>query len=259
MTREARGLAVARLLIVHGMGDHIGRYGHLVEPFADAGVGVSGLDLRGNGRSGGRRGDFADFNAVMSDFLEGCRRTAAAPLPWFVYGHSFGGLLAIRAVQQGRIEPAGVVLTAPWLRLALDPPRWKRVAANWLRRMAPAFTFGTGITKSMLGADGDFVRDTDLERLGHAKITVRAFLEAVTEGERALAAPADFRAPLLVWQGDRDSVMDWRACEAFVAGCGVADRTFQLQAGIRHEPQNDSARGAMIEGTLAWLLERAAR
>jgi alpha-beta hydrolase superfamily lysophospholipase len=253
---DPSGAASACVAILHGMGDHIGRYAGFAGALAAAGIAVRGIDLPGHGRSGGRRGDFADYAALMHGVRAWCLAEVPAGMPWFVYGHSFGGLLAIRSVQEGALAPDGVVVSAPWLHLALEPPPWKLAAANLLARCLPAFSFRTGIDTGMLGTDQDFVRSIDPDRLAHGRISVRAFLSTVAQGHRALSDAARFTAPLLAWHGDADPVMDWRACERFVAGCGSADRTLRVQPAIRHEPQNDAARGELIAETIAWVLAR---
>ena len=188
---------------------------------------------------------------------EWVHRGQAPEIPTFVYGHSFGGLLALRSAEAGTLGARGLILSAPWLRLALEPPPWKLAAASLLRRIAPRVPLRTGIDGAMLGGDREFLESVDPDRLAHGWITVRTFDAAVRAGRSALAAASGIRLPLLVWQGDADPVMAADAAAELVARWGSTDRELRLLPGIRHEPHNDVNRHRVVAGTIDWLLRRA--
>jgi alpha-beta hydrolase superfamily lysophospholipase len=114
----------ASVLLSHGLGEHGGRYARLTAALEARGVAVHALDHRGHGRSGGTRGHADRFDDLVRD-LEAFRRASLpAGVPTFLFGHSMGGLVALRHLQaHPEVEWAGVVLSAPLLGIAVCAPR----------------------------------------------------------------------------------------------------------------------------------------
>src|SRR5689334_4454606 len=117
-TASPRGVVA----LLHGYGEHIGRYEHVAAAMNGAGFSVYGMDLRGHGQSGGARGFCRRFDEFVDDagLLLSRARRAASGLPVFLVGHSFGGLIATRVAQRGAGRPNqpdridGMVLSSPF-------------------------------------------------------------------------------------------------------------------------------------------------
>ncbi|MDG2015044.1 MAG: alpha/beta fold hydrolase, partial [Pirellulaceae bacterium] len=117
----------ATLLLIHGMGDHSGRFGHVAQYLNTQRISVLAPDLRGHGRSDGQRGHIHNFETLLSDLdiaLAQTRRLAPGK-PCFIYGHSLGGTLAILHTLERQTELAGLIASSPALRIAMQAPAWK--------------------------------------------------------------------------------------------------------------------------------------
>lgn len=137
---DAKSKAVVVLL--HGLGEHIARYSVVAEVLVKAGFAVMGFDLRGHGRSGGRRGHTPSYEALLDDIDILLSRVADRypRRPVFLYGHSLGGALAINYVLRRSPRIQGVIATAPWLRAVVEAPPLKAMLARMLEPILPTYT-----------------------------------------------------------------------------------------------------------------------
>lgn len=127
---ETKSRAV--ICLVHGMGEHSGRYGHVADRLTQAGYSVFAFDLRGHGKSPGPRGHTPSYEALMQDIssLLEVANKQFSQLPSFLYGHSLGGNLVLNYVIRRQPKLKGVIVTGPWLRLAFEPSRFKIILAQ---------------------------------------------------------------------------------------------------------------------------------
>ncbi|HSR42869.1 MAG TPA: alpha/beta fold hydrolase, partial [Longimicrobiales bacterium] len=205
---DARG----RVLLVHGFTEHAGRYDHVARYFASRDLAVLAYDQRGHGESEGRRGRLPSFELLLED-LHRARDEALAGLPGdgppVLYGHSLGGLVVLRYLQNDPPTTPAAVLSAPWLGMAAEIPWWKRLAANLLLRWAPDATFASrevtarGLTRDEALQDA-YVRDP----LVHHRISARLFDEVETAQRRALEEGVDPAVPVLVLVPGDDPIVD---------------------------------------------------
>ena len=243
------------LLIVHGFGDHAGRYRDLPRVLGARGLTVAGYDQRGHGASPGRRGDAADFAGFLSDLdaaWEHAERTL--PAPRFVYGHSFGGLVVIRWVQTRLVRPAGVVLSAPWLATRMAVPRWKLAAARVLLRVAPTLPIASGSDRpEFLTRDPDRAAEYLADRLVHHRVSARFHAATVAAQAEAAGAAWPDVPTLLILPGD-DPLVDADAARSWQKrhpGIHVLVREHG-----RHELHNDLDRDEALGAVAAWLESR---
>jgi len=117
----------AAICLVHGMGEHSGRYGHVADRLTQAGYSVFAFDLRGHGKSLGPRGHTPSYRTLLNDINSLLNEVDKnfPELPLFLYGHSLGGNLVLNYVLRRQPKFKGVIVTGPWLRLAFEPPRFK--------------------------------------------------------------------------------------------------------------------------------------
>lgn len=239
--------------LVHGIGEHSGRYGHVARALNDAGYAVVAFDLRGHGHSGGPRGHAAEYGLLMADLdllLQETRRRFSG-LPHFLYGHSLGGNLALNYCLRRKPELAGAVVTSPWLALATRPPRWKMALVWLLNRVRPAVTLSRGSDPSALSSDRAVVAAYRRDPLVHNRISARLYATMAASGAEALAQAARFPLPLLLMHGAADTVTSPFASQAF---CNLApDCTFRLWPHLRHELHNERERDEVLAAIIAWL------
>jgi lysophospholipase len=251
--------ARAAVAVVHGYGEHGGRYAQLAEELAATGLTVSAYDLRGHGRSAGRRGHVRRFVEYLDDtalFLDGARREAAGR-PLFLLGHSMGGLIAASYAEQRPVDDlTGLVLSAPFLRLAIPVTGAKLFAARVASFVVPTLDVGNSLDASGLSHDGEVVDAYRTDPLNHSVATARWATEMLAAQRHALSAAGSIRLPLLVMVGDDDAVADPAAGRELFAAASSADKTLRRYPGYFHEIFNETGRDVPVADLTAWLQER---
>lgn len=245
-----------RVVIVHGLGEHGGRYSSLVDALCTAGFRVLSYDQRGHGRSAGKRGVVSDFSPYMDDLVgvgEWVQRHLIGPGRPIVYGHSFGGLVTLRTLQTRAYPWACAVLSAPWLATAVEVPGWKRLVAPLLAQVAPEWTLASGLDPEALSRDPAVVEAYERDPLVHDRVSAGlvATVEAEQAAARAAALPGGLPVLMLLPGADRVAESDVAAAWA-KSTAGSALEVSVLQ-GRRHEPHNDSGREEVFAHVLGWL------
>jgi alpha-beta hydrolase superfamily lysophospholipase len=242
------------ILIVHGLGEHSGRYEHVGDRFAAAGLDAYAYDHRGNGGSDGRRGDIDRWSRYHDDLAErlAAVRENAGGRPVIVYAHSMGGLIAAGYLLSDRPRPDLTVLSAPGLDSTLAA--WKKALAPILARIVPTLSVPNGVPVETLSRDPEVGRRLLADPLNVRTSTTRFGAEAVAEQARVRAAARSIGGPTLVLHGLEDKLVPPAASEAFEGAPGVERRTYP---GLRHELHNEPEGPAVLDEVVAWLRERA--
>lgn len=244
---SARALAV----VVHGLGEHLGRHAMLVDRLAQAGFAVAAYDQRGHGESGGARGRIPHDEALLADL--GCiidHERAAQPdlLPLVLVGHSLGGTVAARFVAEGlRPQPAGwfrrvqgLVLTSPALAADLNP--WQRLQLS-LGRLAPDLPAPNGLKPAWICSDPAVVEAYRRDPLVHDRITPRLARWLLRAGGEVIAAAPEWAVPTLLMWAEADRCVAAWGSGRFARGAPPERVTARPWPGLRHEilnePDND--------------------
>jgi len=244
----------AFLLLVHGLGEHSGRYEHVGEHLAAAGIDTHAYDQRGNGASGGARGDIDRWSRFHDDLEERLvsLRQSAGSRPVVLYAHSLGGLVAAGYLIDGRARPDVTVLSAPGLGSTLA--KWKTGLAPILARVAPTLSIPQGIRAETLSRDPDVGRRVRADPLNITSSTLRFAGEALGEVKRVRAHAREIGGPTLVIHGVDDGLVPPSASEVFGGAPGVERRTYP---GLRHELHNEPEGLEVLDDVVVWLRERA--
>jgi alpha-beta hydrolase superfamily lysophospholipase len=245
------------VLVVHGFGDHAGRYRDVVRVLTARGLSVAGYDQRGHGGSPGRRGDAPGFESFLRDLdAAWAHARRALPGPHLLYGHSFGGLVVMRWLQSRVERPRGVVLSAPWLALKLAVPPWKRLAARVLLRVAPALPIPSGADRGdVLTRDAERAAEYSADPLVHHRVSARLHAGVLAGQADALASAWPAIPTLLVVPGD-DRLVDAAVALAWQRRHpGVA---LLVRQDGRHELHNDVDREDALGAVADWLVQRLA-
>ncbi len=248
----------ATVAVLHGGGDHSGRYPGLTAALVRGGFEVALLDFRGHGRSGGTRWHVSRFDEYLADldvFLEKVRGEAAGRR-LFLVGHSQGGLIAALWGLDPARPVAGVVLSSPYLRLAFEPPRLKVALGRVVGRVWPSLPVPAGLDLAALTGDPEMQRWTAEDRLYGRKTTPRWFDESTRAQEEARRRAGEFTHPLLVLLGDNDPIADPAAGRAFHAAAASRDKRLLTYPGFRHEIFNEVGRDRPVADTVAWISAR---
>ncbi len=246
----ASGETWARLLIVHGLAEHSGRYEHVGRHFAAAGIDAHGIDLRGFGGSGGRRA-WVDRWAQHHDDLEhriAVLRGRTPAAPFVLYGHSLGGLVCLGYVLDARNRPDLLVLSAPAVAAAL--PAWQRALVAVLSRVAPGTRIANRLPAGILSRDPAVHVDYLADPLNEHRSTMRLGAAAIAEQARVVAALDRLAIPTLVIHGADDRLVPTVSSEVFEGRPGVERRVYE--AG-RHELHNDIDKDLVLDDVVAWI------
>jgi acylglycerol lipase len=242
--------AVASVVVVHGLGEHSGRYVHVGRFFAEAGIRTIAFDLRGHGRSSGRPMFVRRYVELASDIDWIVKHFSGGPV--FLFGHSFGGQLVLWTAQHFRLQIAGLIVSAPWLALAHAPPRWKVFAAQRLNAVIPSLRFATGISSERLSRDQAHLDSLEDLNLLHKFVTVRTYLEAVNAAAEIMSAPeVDF--PILFAIGDGDEVTSWKVAEDYFKRLRAPSKSSKIYPGLLHELHNESEREQVLRDYVEWM------
>src|ERR1051325_3732271 len=158
----------ARLVILHGYGDHSGRYVHFMSWMAQRGVACHTFDFRGHGRSAGKRGYVARWHDFIDDFHTFLREGELASLdaPLLVLGHSHGALVLAAAVIDGLNHVAGCILSSPFFKRCFSIPWHRNVLGQLCSRIIPAQPFKSVLQPEWLCHDAQMIEDTRRDPLG---------------------------------------------------------------------------------------------
>jgi alpha-beta hydrolase superfamily lysophospholipase len=247
----------AVVYLIHGLGEHTGRYTHVAGALNQAGIACWGIDLRGHGRSEGRRGHTPSLERLLDDISLMIRENSQIS-PAFLYGHSLGATLAL---QFGRLRPeglSGVVVSGAWLRLRFAPPRYKLALARILPKFAPGMMLANGLDVQALSRDESVVQAYVSDPLVHDRITAQLGAIMLTLADDLLSHPEGFRLPLLMMHGEQDGLTDPNATREFFEGVGSLDKTLKIWPGLFHEIHNEPEQAEVIRQMISWLEARLA-
>lgn len=251
----ARGLIV----VTHGHGEHLGRYHHTAQALCQAGYVVYTYDLRGHGRSEGKRGHSPTFLTYLDDLKQVAdRATRENPrLPLWLTGHSLGGLITLTYALRRLPKAAGVVVTGPLLRVKFLPPAWKVLMARVLASVLPSLTLPTGLDVSVpMSHDEALLKSFPDPELPHARMSLRVGNDILNISADTLARAPELKLPLLLLHGEADGAADPQATREFYEHAGSQDKSLKLYPGLYHEILNETERGQVMADILEWLAQR---
>jgi alpha-beta hydrolase superfamily lysophospholipase len=244
----------AVICLAHGLSDHGGRFIELAETLSAHGFIFIAPDLRGNGKSPGKRGHFDSLEQVMDDLkcVISHARIQFPGLPVFLYGQSMGGNLVINFALCFPEFVDGVVSSSPWLRLANPPSSIVSGMASVLRKLIPSLLINNGLKSSDLTHDGTIRQAYNTDRLIHCKVSVNTFFIIKECGEWAIQHAGELKIPLLLMHGDADQITSYNASCEF-ASKSNNNLTFKTWPGLFHELHNEPGKEEIIEFVISWL------
>jgi len=244
----------ATVLLVHGLGEHSGRYAHVARRLNAWGLGVRGYDHYGHGESGGPRGGLNSDTRLLddlADLVDATRARMRPDEPLIVLGHSMGGLVAAAFAARALRPIDGLVLSSPALATALNPVQKLLLAT--LPRIAPNLRVGNGLDASYLSHDKAVVAAYRADPLCHDRICARLARFIATAGPATVAQAGQWRTPtLLLWAGT-DRLVDPAGSQAFCDSAPTGLVQGQCFAPLYHEIFNEADAQPVFQRLQQWL------
>ena len=249
--------AQAVVCLVHGLGEHSGRYAHVGAAFSEARFVLSAFDLRGHGKSGGQRGHFPSLDALMQDIRRHLALTCEkySGLPLFLYGHSLGGLLVLNYGTYCEHTLIGVITTGAGLRSPLLEQKAKITLSKIIGGMLPKMTIPTGLDPNGISRDPQVVRAYQQDPLVHGLATLSGARVGFAAVERAFAHASEFPVPLLLMHGAADNITYPRGSQEY-ADLVQVDCTVKFWEGLYHEVHNEPEQAEVLKFTVKWMKAR---
>ncbi|MFI5292181.1 MAG: alpha/beta hydrolase [Candidatus Limnocylindrales bacterium] len=249
----------AAVAIVHGFGEHSGRYAHVAATLTGAGLAVHAIDSRGHGRSPGQRGHidaWSDHRGDVAAFVDHVRSVETHGTPTFLYGHSLGGAIVLEYVLHRADGLDGVIASAPGLVLTGLRNAPLEALAGVMSRIWPSFSIDVPFENEALSRSPEVLEAARNDPLIHRRLSARATTETLAALTWTRANAGSWRLPLFIYHGTGDRIVDPAGSIAFAddarAG-GAPDVTLRLYEGVYHEPHNDLDAAQVLADVTAWL------
>ena len=245
----------AIILIVHGLGEHSGRYGNYVDYFVPRGYALYSFDTRGHGRSSGPRGYVERFDRFVEDID---RRAAEAQSDWpgtplFVLGHSLGSLMALSYARQHPDRLTGLIVSGTALQDALQMPAWKRRLASILSHVTPSLKMNNGVPLSGLSHDPAVAAAFKSDPLTHTWGTPRLATEAEVARAQIRGSAVTWQVPTLMLHGGGDPICLAKGARQFAAQTPPGLVEYHEYAGLYHEIHNEADKEQVFHDIETWL------
>ena len=246
------------IALVHGVAEHGGRYRHVEEFLARHGVGSSIMDLRGHGRSEGRRVWAPGFESYLEDLDLFLRHVHSRARRVFLAGHSLGGLIAVRYAETRSPTPAlrGLITSGAALRATIAPPAPVVWLLKQLNRLSSAIRLPGLVKPAQLSRDPEVVRGYETDPLVPRHLTTGLGLAGLEAGRLALAEADRIDVPTLVLHGGQDTLVDPAGSEDLHSRLRVDDRQLRIYPGLFHEIFNEPEREEVLGDVVRWVRER---
>ena len=232
----------ARLVIAHGLGEHSGRYGNVIERLLPGGISIWAPDHRGHGQSEGRRGHVLNFIQYLADLrlmIALVREDMPVDRKCFLLGHSLGGLIALYYAQRFPELIDGVLASSPALGMVVEVPAVKKILGACMSSILPAFTMGNELDATKISHDPDVVRAYVKDPLVHDRVSARFFTELMAAMETVYQQAPSLQVPLLLQVAGDDHLVSARSAVQFFETLEVADKTLHVYDGLYHEIYNE--------------------
>jgi alpha-beta hydrolase superfamily lysophospholipase len=248
----------ATVALVHGYGEHCGRYDHVAKTFLERETAVYAYDQRGYGRSDGPRAYVDSFEKYLDDlarFLEYVR-SRQPNCPLFLFGHSMGGLVVLKYALERQPSVRGLLLSAPAIEINPDLAPLLRRLAHWIGRLFPRLPT-TRSPEGAISRDPAVVEEAQNDPLNyHGRVLARTGAEMLRAGEEVRDSLHELNTPFLVLHGTADTLASPEWSRRLYERAATTDKTIQLYEGLYHETFNEPEQDEVLADLGDWLCER---
>jgi alpha-beta hydrolase superfamily lysophospholipase len=245
------------VIIVHGLGEHAGRYDHVAQQLNAWGFAVRGYDQCGHGESGGARGSLPSDTRLLddlADMVDSTRARMRKGLPLILLGHSMGGLVVGRFVSLKMREVDGLVMSSPALNAGMNA--FQKLLVSILPKIAPDLRVGNGVKPQFISHDPAVVAAYKADPLVHDRISARLARFIAEAGPQTVALAAQWTVPtLLLYAGD-DRLLNPQGSRDFAASAPKGVVTSQCFDALYHEIFNELDAKPVFAALKQWLDQR---
>ncbi len=245
----------AVLLLVHGFGEHLGRYEYAANFWTKAGYAVYAIDHWGHGKSDGHPGfvaNFSVYNDGVSALFEIIKGEHPG-LPVFLLGHSLGGLISARYVQDHQASFAGCILSGPAIKVSEEPSPMLRRLSRFLSRFLPKLGV-LALDAQQVSRDPKIVADYLADPLVYkGKISARLGYEMMQNMDYVQQHGQDIYLPMLLLHGSCDGLTDPQGSVFLHENISATDKKLILYPELYHEIFNEPEKDTVLSDVVAWL------
>ncbi len=246
----------AGAVLVHGLGEHVGRYAEVAHIFTSRGIVLCGVDLPGSGRSGGRRGDMRGLwegILAISECAEHLDAMLPGGAPKGIVGHSFGAFLSLAFLRRFPGVFRFGWLSSPLLEPSRSVGKWKRRLALAIEPICPWVRVDNGVRSEGCTRDPGAIQRLRADPLMHRRVSLRVGRMLMDEAPEILAGGLAGDIRLLVTQGLADPVCPPEVTRSYFDSIGVGDKELREFEGMLHEPFRDIGGNAVLVAVGDWL------
>lgn len=244
----------AVICLVHGLGEHSGRYEHVGHFFAGKGYATIALDLPGHGKTAGKRGHVNKYDDLLDCIPALLNRAAErySGVPVILYGHSMGGNIVANYVLRRKPGIRAAVVTSALFRLAFAPPKGKVKLASIMKGIFPGWSEKNGLVTADLSRDKAVVEAYEKDPLVHNRISAGLFFGVYEAGEWAITHAGELTIPMLVMHGSEDRLTSAPGSKAFADNAGKM-ATWVEWPGFYHETHNEPEKEEVLGRIASWI------
>jgi len=245
------------VIVVHGLGEHAGRYEQVALKLNAWGFAVRGYDQCGHGESGGARGSLPTDTRLLddlADIIDSTRARMRPGTPLILLGHSMGGLVVGRFVSLGLRPVDGLIMSSPALNAGMNA--FQKFLVSLLPKLSPNLRVGNGVKPQYISHDPAVVAAYKADPMVHDRISARLARFIADAGPATLAAAPQWKVPTLLMYAGDDRLLNPQGSRDFAAVAPKDVVTSQCFDALYHEIFNELDAGPVFDGLKRWLDQR---
>ncbi len=240
--------------IIHGLGEHSSRYDDFAEYFCKKGYGVYSIDLRGHGKSEGKRGHVNNFKKLIDDSEEMFIniRKENLNVPMVMFGHSLGGCIALNYLCENQSKEIDLaIISSPWLKTVLELPKFIIYIQKILVVLFPSFTLNNRLDPYHLSKNTNKVKKYIKDPLVHNRISLKMFSEVNKAIDKIENESEKINIPVLLLHGKKDNIISFKGTKKISKK--INNSKLILYEGLYHEPHNDLEKNEILDNYTSFI------
>ena len=242
------------ILLIHGLGEHSGRYLNLIQDFNDKNISVFTMDIRGHGKSEGKRGHSPFYDQLMSDiqyFIQHVGNVISNQ-KYFLYGHSMGGNLVINYSLKKDEKINGIIATSPSIKPIIKLSKIKLFMAKLFQKVMPSLTLNNGLDINGISRNLQVVENYMNDPLVHDQVSVQLGIDIINSGIYALENSQDIEVPMLIFHGKKDHLTSYNSSKELVEN-SKSNIKFIGFKDAYHEIHNEPEKEKLLMNIFDWI------